>query len=155
MPAATPANSAQSVPVLAITRAREHERRGPRPVVLADQGQQALAGDDPEPHAELVEDDQRRGREGQNPEQLVAVLGAEDRVGGDPGRVVVGEAGQHARADHGEQRRHPAGTEQEGAAPGQVPVQVATGGAVGAGLWHGHVRTLTAGSDVRRRLQGR
>ena len=73
MPAATPANSAQRVPVLAITRAREDERRGTRAVTLADQGQQALAGDDAQPHAELVEDDQGGGRERQDPEQLIAV----------------------------------------------------------------------------------
>ena len=69
---------------------REHKRRGPWPVVLANEREQPLAGDDPQPHPELVEDDQRRGREGEDPEQLVAVLGAEDRVGRDPSRIVVG-----------------------------------------------------------------
>src|SRR5206468_5053392 len=96
------------------------------PVVLADQGEQSLAGDDPQPHPELVEDDQRRGREGEDPEQLVAVLGAEDRVGGDPGRVVIGETGQQARPDHGEQRRQAAAAQQQVAAAAAPPARAAT-----------------------------
>ena len=104
--------------MLAITSAASDQRRGPLPEALADQRQQPLAGDDPEPHPDLVEDDQRRGREGEDPEQLVAVAGAEDRVGGDPGRVVVGEAGEDAGADHRQQRRDAAGAQQAVAAPG-------------------------------------
>ena len=100
--------------MLAITRAPRTSAAGAGAVVLADQGQQALAGDDAHPHAELVEDDQRRGRERQNPEQLVAVLGAEDRVGGDPGRVVVGEPGQDPRADDGEQSGNCAAAQRSG-----------------------------------------
>ena len=146
MPAATPANSAQSVPVLAITRAREDEGRRAAAVALADQGQQALAGDDPQPHAELVEDDQRRGREGQHPEQLVAVLGAEDRVGGDPGRVVVGEAGEQAGADDRQQRRHRAAAQQQRGGGGRC---ASAGGdrvcgGRGAPAWSAHSLVLEA-----------
>ena len=104
---------------------------------LAHQRQQALAGDDAQPHAQLVEDDQRRGREGEDPEQLVAVFGAEDRVGGDPGRVVVGEPGQEPRADDGEQGGGGASPEQQMTAPREAPVRVATRGPVGAAMGHG------------------
>ena len=38
------------------------------------------------------------------PTAAVAVVGAEDRVRRDPGRVVVGEPGEQARAEHGQQR---------------------------------------------------
>jgi hypothetical protein len=78
-----------------------------------------------------VEDDQRRGRDDQDPDQLIAVFGAEDRVGGDPGRVVVGEAGEQAGADDGEQSGRAAGTEQGAASFRQVPLDVAAGSAVG------------------------
>ena len=110
----------------------QDDRGGPLAVALADQCQQALAGDYAEPDAELVKDDQRRGRERQDPEQLVAVLGAEDRVGGDAGGVVVGEAGEQARPDHGEQCRRGSAAEQQRAASGEPPMGVATGGAVGS-----------------------
>ena len=82
----------------------EDERRGPPPEALADQRQQAFAGDDAEAGTELVEDDQRRGGDDQDPYQLVAVFRPQQRVGRDPGRVVVGEPGQHPGPDHGEQR---------------------------------------------------
>ena len=118
--------------MLATTSAASDQPGGAPAVALADQGQQPLAGDDPQPHPELVEDDQRRGRERQDPEQLVAVLGAEDRVGGDPGRVVVGEAGEQPGPDHRQQRRDAAAAQQQVAAPGEAPVRVAAGGAVRA-----------------------
>jgi hypothetical protein len=35
----------------------------------------------------------------------VAVVGSEDRVGRDPGGVVVGEARKDPRAEHGDERR--------------------------------------------------
>jgi hypothetical protein len=100
----------------------QDQRSGPRAVVLADEGEQALAGDDAQPHPELVEDDQRRGREGEDPEQLVAVLGAEDRVGRDPGRIIVGEASQQPGSDHCEQRRQAAAAQQQVATAGHPPV---------------------------------
>ena len=115
--------------MLATTSAARTSPAAPRAVALADQGQQALAGDDPQPHPELVEDDQRRGRQRQHPEQLVAVLGAEDRVGRDPGRVVVGEAGQQPGPDHRQQRRQRPAPQQQLAPPRDPPVDVATGGA--------------------------
>jgi hypothetical protein len=116
---------------------RQHQRRGPRPVALADEREQPLAGDDPQPYPELVEDDQRRGREGEDPEQLVAVLGAEDRVGGDPGRIVVGEAGQQARPDHCQQRRQPAAAQQQVTATRQPPVRVTARYSVSTVAGHG------------------
>ena len=101
--AAMPANSAQVVPRLATTSAPSAAHRAADAVALADQPGEPLPGDDAHPRAELVEEDERAGRERQHPEQLVAVVGAEDRVRRDPGRVVVGEPGEQARAgDRGE-----------------------------------------------------
>jgi hypothetical protein len=70
-------------------------------VAVADQPRQAATGDAAHPRTELVEDNERGGREQQHPEQSVAEVGAEDRIGRDPGRVVVGEAGEHAGPDDG------------------------------------------------------
>ena len=75
MPAATPANSAQRVPGIGDHKSGQDHRRCTLAMALADKSEQALAGDYAEPDAELVKDDQRRGRERQHPEQLVAVLG--------------------------------------------------------------------------------
>src|SRR5881409_1495940 len=56
-----------------------------------------------QPDGEVVEEDERCCRGQQRPEERVAEVGAEDRVGRDPGRVVVGKAGQDSRADDGQQ----------------------------------------------------
>ena len=86
---------------------RDHRRRRARAVRGADERDQALSRDEPESRAELVVDDQRRDRQQQDPEQRVAVAGAGDRVGRDPGRVVVREPGEQARAEHRDQCRQP------------------------------------------------
>jgi hypothetical protein len=53
----------------------------------------------------------------------IAPLGdAEDRVRGDPGRVVVGEPGEHARTDDGDQGSDGAGAQQP--APSEPQAQV-------------------------------
>ena len=66
----------------------QREVRTARAVALAHEPHQALAGDDARAHGELVEDDQRHRRQREHPQQPVAVVGAEDRVGRDarPGR---------------------------------------------------------------------
>ena len=79
----------------------EHGEGGapdPHAVALADEADEPLAGDDAHAGGEAVEHHQGDGGEQEHPQQLVAVLGAEHRVGGDPGRVVVGEAGEQPRA---------------------------------------------------------
>ena len=84
-------------------RCRQRQDGGSNAEALADQPGQSLAGGDAHTHTELVEDHQRGRGEHDDPEQLVPVVGAEDRVGRDAGRVVVGEPGQHAGAhDSGE-----------------------------------------------------
>jgi hypothetical protein len=50
-----------------------------------------------------VEEHERDGGQQQHPQQLVAVVRSEDRVGGDPGRIVVGQAGEQPRTDHRQQ----------------------------------------------------
>jgi hypothetical protein len=102
------------------------ERKGgaARPEMIADEREQALLGHHAHAGTELVEDDQSERRDREHPQQAIAELGAEDRVGGDPGGVVIGEPGQHARPDDREQRRHPAGTQQPPAAPDQMPVKM-------------------------------
>ncbi len=121
---------------------RNHQRRHDDPcralpMVLSDQRQQPLAGDDPQPHAQLVEDDQRHGGECEDPEQLVAVFGAEDRVGGDPGGIVVGESGEKPGADDGKQGGGRSPAEQKVTTPCEPPVGMATRGSMGAAVWHG------------------
>jgi hypothetical protein len=76
-------------------------------VAVADQPRQPATGDAAHPRPEFVEDNQRDGREQEHPEQAIAEVGAEDRVRRDPGRVVVGEAREHSRADDGGKGDHP------------------------------------------------
>jgi hypothetical protein len=78
----------------------------PRAETLTYESEQSLARHDAHAGAQLVKDDQRRRREGEDPEQAIAVVGAENRVRRDPSRVVVGQSGQDARPNHREQRRH-------------------------------------------------
>jgi hypothetical protein len=105
----------------------ERHRREPRAEALAHQGEQALAGHDAHARAELVVDDQRRRRQRKHPQQAIAVLGAEDRVRRDPRRVVVGQPGQDARPDHGEQRHHRAAPHELRPAADELRVDVAPG----------------------------
>ena len=77
-------------------------------VPMPDQADQALAGDHPQPGAEVVEHHQCQGREEQHPQQLVAVVGSQHRVRRDAGRVVVGQSGEQSRAQHGEERERAA-----------------------------------------------
>jgi hypothetical protein len=98
---------------------------GAMAVAVADQPGQAATGDAAHPCAQLMEDDQRDGREQQHPEQPVAEVGAEDRIGRDAGRVVVGEAGENSWPDDGckgDQSRVSAGVE------GQRPPDRASAG---------------------------
>ena len=83
-----------------------HERGAADSGALPDQSDEALAGCDAHAGGELVEHDEgdRRGRE--HPQEPVAVLGAEYRVGRDSGRVVVGQPGEQAGAEHGQHGEH-------------------------------------------------
>ena len=52
-------------------------------VPLAHEAREPLPGDDAHARTELVEEDERERRELEDPQELVAVVGAEDRVRGD------------------------------------------------------------------------
>ena len=84
------------------------------------------------PHGELVKDDQRTGGDGEDPEQLVAVVGAEDGVGRDSGGIVVGEAGEQAGADDRQQRHDRTSREKRAPTASEVPVDMTTGCAMRA-----------------------
>ena len=72
-----------------------------RTVALAQKCHRTATGHHPQPGAEIVEQHEHHGRDGQHPQQLVAVVGTEDRVRGDPGRVVVGQPREEARPEDG------------------------------------------------------
>ena len=92
---------------------RHHEGGGPVAAGVAYQRDEALARGDPRSRGDLVEDDQGGGGQRQHPDQRVAVVGAEQRVRRDPGRIVVGEPGEEPRADDRDER-------------GELPRRVAT-----------------------------
>src|SRR5207302_8482098 len=74
-----------------------------------DDTDQALAGRAAQPDGEVVEERECERRDQQSPKEPVTEVGAEDRVGGDPGGVVVGQAGQNSRAhDRQQSKREPA-----------------------------------------------
>ena len=75
---------------------------GAQPEALADQGGQALAGGDPQAGPDLLGDRQREGDDEQQPEQAIALLGADLGVGGDALGVVVGRGRDQAGAEHAE-----------------------------------------------------
>src|SRR5664279_3391669 len=83
------------------------QHSGAGAVPLADQSGQPLPGDHADPGAEVLEEHQRDGRDGQYPQEGVAVVGAQYRVGGDPGGVVVRQPRQQTGADHRGQPRQP------------------------------------------------
>jgi hypothetical protein len=73
-------------------------------VALANKPGQALPRHDAHARAKLVEEDERHGGQQQHPQQPVAIVSAEDRVGGDARRIVVGEPGQQAGPEDRQQR---------------------------------------------------
>ena len=98
-----PANSAQVVPTLATTSAASTATAQPHAVPLTHEADQTLSCDDTHACRQAVEDDEGDGGEQEHPQQLVAVVRAEDRVGRDAGRVVVGQPGEQPRTDHRQQ----------------------------------------------------
>ncbi len=68
---------------------------------LAHQPGETLAGDHAHAGPEVVEEHERDRGQQQHPQEAVAVVGTQHRVGGDPRRVVVGQPGQQTRAHHG------------------------------------------------------
>jgi hypothetical protein len=54
-----------------------------------------------------VEDDERGNRDTEDPEELVAVTGAEDRVRRYSRGIVVGETGEEAGTEDGEEGGEP------------------------------------------------
>jgi hypothetical protein len=109
-------------------------------------------GDDAHPGAELVKDDQSDRRERQDPEKLIAVLGANDGVRGDASWIVVGEAGKDTGTDYCEQGYQRSASQQLRAPEKQAPVQMATGdiGFGGAGCLLVGAPVLKLGRLVRR-----
>ena len=68
---------------------KNSECREANSVPLAHETRQPLSGDDTHACTEFVEEDERERREVENPQELVAVVGPEDRIRGDAGCVVV------------------------------------------------------------------
>ena len=83
---------------------RHRERRPADREVLADQVEQPAPRREAEPGARLLRDEQGDHRREHHPEERVAELRADDRVRRDAARIVVGEAADDARAEHGEER---------------------------------------------------
>ena len=103
--APTPTKSEMQMPKLAISTASGGEGRPADAVVLADQLGQALAGDDAHAGGEHLHERQREGDQDHHPQQAVAVLGADLRVGGDAAGVVAGVGGDQPRAEQRQQDR--------------------------------------------------
>ena len=82
---------------------QRRERRPADAVVLADQLREALAGDRPHPRGHLLDDDQRHRDHDHHPEQVVAELRTDGRVGRDSACIVAGVRGDQARAEEREQ----------------------------------------------------
>ncbi len=84
----------------------EHGQRGtaqPHAVPLTYQADETLPGDHTHACCQAVEEHEGDGGQQQDPQQLVAVVRSEYGVGGDPGRIVVGQAGEQPRTDHRQQ----------------------------------------------------
>ncbi len=81
----------------------EGHRRQPYSEPLTYETDHALPGDHPHAGPEVVEQDEGDRGQQQDPQELVAVFGAEGGVGGDPGRIVIGEPGQEPRPDNADQ----------------------------------------------------
>jgi hypothetical protein len=78
-----------------------------------------------------VEDDESSGGERENPEQLVSVVGPENRVGRDPRRIVICQARQDPGADDREQRQPSPAPKEMGPAASEVPMKMPPGRPLG------------------------
>ena len=83
---------------------RDH--RPADPVLLADQLGEPLAGHHAHAGGQQLHDRQRDRDQDDRPQQVVAVFGADRRVGRDPARVVAGVGGDQPRAEQPEEREH-------------------------------------------------
>jgi hypothetical protein len=123
---------------------RDEQRQRPaHAVALPYERHQPAPRDHAHARSELVEEDQRRGRGREHPQQAVAVVGAADRVRRDPGGIVVGESRQQPRTEHGDERDE-AAAPQQAAARKMMPASPAS-------VQMPHVRNLWGGgrSSVR------
>ena len=77
------------------------ERAPAHAPALADQAHQPLARGEPEAGAHLLREEQDDLAREDHPQERVAELGPDDRVGRDAARVVVGEAADEARPEDG------------------------------------------------------
>ena len=100
------------------------EERPARPVLLADQLGEALAGDRAHPRGHLLHDDEADRDQHHHPEQVVAVARSDGGVGRDAARVVAGVRGDDPRAEEREERDEldvePVTRPEPGAAAGQA-----------------------------------
>ena len=71
-------------------------------IPLTHQADEPLPGDHPHACRQAVEQYERHRGQHEHPQQLVAVVCAEHRIGGDACGVVVGKSGEQARTEHRE-----------------------------------------------------
>jgi hypothetical protein len=79
----------------------DDERGRAHAQALADQVRQPFAGDDAEPRAHFLDEDQGEGDQHQHPQEGIAIVSARDRVGRDAARVVIYVGGNDAGTDDG------------------------------------------------------
>jgi hypothetical protein len=92
------------------TEVGQHEQRAGRlgcrvAVACSDNGDEAFAAADRKADGQQVKENKQRCGDHDDPQELVAEIGAQDRVGRDARGIVVGKSGEHARSDYGDQGR--------------------------------------------------
>jgi hypothetical protein len=100
-----PANSETSAPGWPASIVSAANAAHANAEALADQAGQTLAGGQAHARADFLRHEQGDLSYEQHPQQVVAVARAGDRVGRDSARIVVGEAGDDARSQDGQDRR--------------------------------------------------
>ena len=79
-------------------------------VACSDNGDEAFAAADRKADGQQMTENKPRCGDQDAPQELVAEIGAQDRVGRDARGIVVGKAGEHARSDYGGQDRQACGS---------------------------------------------
>jgi hypothetical protein len=92
------------------TEVGQHEQRAGHlgcrvAVACSDHSDEALAAAYRKPDGQQMKENKQRCGDQDGPQELVAEIGAQDRVGRDARRIVVGKSGEHARSDYGDQGR--------------------------------------------------
>ena len=89
--------------MLATTSAVSTAPPRPHAVPLPHQADETLTGDHTHAGRQAVEKHQRHRGQHENPQQLVAVVGAEHRIRRDARRIVIGQAGKQSRTGYRQQ----------------------------------------------------